>query len=97
MGMKSPTSAVPVGWYTLLMKPPSTLLPKAVKAKVSRVAVRLKKPRGVVLKEAIDEYAARHDPDAVTAAMNRVTDAIETRPDAGLAAAARHILERTEW
>jgi len=78
------------------MKSPSPL-PRTLETKVAGVARRLRKPRRTVLKEAIDEYVARHDATAVTEAMNRVADAIDTRPDPGLAAAARSILEHTEW
>ncbi len=83
--------------YTLVMKRKAPALPRAIEARVTRVARRLRKPRGVVLKEAIEEYAARHDPDAVTEAMNRVAAVVNTRLDRGLAAASRRILERTEW
>ena len=78
------------------MKRQSTL-PKALEAKVARVARRLRKPARMVLKEAVDEYAARHDPDAITEAMNCVAAIVDTRLDPGLAAATRQILERTEW
>jgi len=61
------------------------------------VARRLRKPRGVVLREAIEEYAARHEPEAVTEAMNRVAAVLDTRLDPGVAAASRRVLERTEW
>jgi len=61
------------------------------------VARRLRKPRGVVLREAIEEYAARHEPEAVTEAMNRVAALLDTRLDPGVAAASRRVLERTEW
>jgi hypothetical protein len=57
----------------------------------------LRKPRGVILREAIEEYAARHEPEAVTEAMNRVAAALDTRLDPGVAAASRKVLERTEW
>jgi hypothetical protein len=57
----------------------------------------LRKPRGVVLREAIEEYAARHEPEAVTEAMNRVAAGLDTRLDPGVAAASRRVLERTEW
>jgi hypothetical protein len=53
--------------------------------------------RRLVLEEAIDEYVARHDPEAVTDAMNRVVDAIDSRPDPTIATAARSIIECTEW
>jgi predicted DNA-binding protein len=72
-------------------------LPRALDVKVGRVARRLGKPRRTILKEAIDEYTARHEPEAITEAMNRVADMVDTRPDAGVAAAARKVLERTEW
>ncbi len=79
------------------MRQQSASLPKRLEAKVAHVARRLRKPRHLVLKEAIDEYAARHDPDAITEAMNRVADTVDTHLDAGLAGAARGILERSEW
>jgi antitoxin MazE6 len=72
-------------------------MPRDLEAKVERVARRLRKPRRLVLKEAIDEYVARHDPDAVTEAMNRVADTIDTRSDPAIAAIARRVLERSEW
>jgi hypothetical protein len=80
----------------MAMKPKSSL-PRPLEMKVARVARRLRKPARRVLVEAIDEYVARHDPAAITEAMNRVADAIDTRPDPDLAAAARSILEKTEW
>ena len=83
--------------YTLEMKQRPPALPRALDAKVTRVARRLRKPRTMVLKEAIEEYAARHDADAVTEAMNRVAAVVDTRLDPGLAAASRRVLERTEW
>jgi hypothetical protein len=36
-------------------------------------------------------------PEAVGKAMDRVAEAVDTRQDAGLAGAARSILERSEW
>jgi len=78
------------------MRSPSPL-PRTSETKVEGLARRLKKARRTVLKEATDEYVARHDAMAVTEAMNRVADAIDTRPDPGLAAAARSIIEHTEW
>jgi hypothetical protein len=72
-------------------------LSKTLEAKVSRVACRLRKSPRVVLSEAVEEYVSRHDPEAVTASMNRVADAIDTRPEAVLSAAAGRILEYTEW
>lgn len=78
------------------MRPKSTL-PKRLEMKVTRVARRLRKPAGRVVAEAIDEYVARHDPDAITEAMNRVADEVDTRPDSAHAAAAKRTLASTEW
>jgi predicted transcriptional regulator len=78
------------------MKTPSSL-PKRLEIKVTGVARRLRKPAQRVLAEAIEEYVARHDPAAITEAMNRVADAIDTRPGPPLASAAKGILESTEW
>jgi predicted DNA-binding protein len=79
------------------MKAEAGALPKAIEARVTRVARRLRKPRGVVLREAIEEYAARHEPEAVTEAMNRLAAVLDIRLDPGVAGASRRILERTEW
>jgi hypothetical protein len=76
---------------------PAPAIPKTLEAKVARVARQLRKAPRLVLKEAIDEYVARHNPEAVTEAMNRVAEIVDTRPDPGVAGAARRTLERTEW
>jgi hypothetical protein len=72
-------------------------IPKALEAKVARVARRLKKAPRLVLRDAIDEYVTRHDPEAVTQAMNRVAELVDTRSEPGVAGAARQTLERVEW
>jgi hypothetical protein len=82
--------------YTRHMKAAPTIT-KTLEAKVERVARRLRKAPRLVLREAIDEYVARHDPDAVTEAMNRVAKLVDTRPDPGVSGAARKTLERTDW
>ena len=75
----------------------SSTLPKTLEARVAAVARRLGKPPAVVLREAIDEYTARHDQEAMMAAVNRVAEAIDTRLEPDLAAAANRVLARTEW
>jgi predicted transcriptional regulator len=72
-------------------------IPKALEAKVARVARRLKKAPRLVLREAVDEYVTRHDPEAVTQAMNRVAELVDTRSEPGVAGAARRTLEHVEW
>jgi metal-responsive CopG/Arc/MetJ family transcriptional regulator len=71
-------------------------LPEDVFTQAERLAKRLKKTRSETYREAVLECVARHDPDAVTEAMNRVVD--RAGPDDGFAsAAARRVLERSEW
>jgi predicted transcriptional regulator len=62
-----------------------------------RLARRLRKSRSQLYREALAEYVARHDPQAVTEAMDRVVEQVEPRPDAFTSAAARRVMERTEW
>ena len=72
-------------------------LPDAVFEEAERLARRLKKTRSQLYREAVMEYLARRDPDAVTEAMDRVADQVDTRSDAWLSEAARRLLEHSEW
>ena len=69
----------------------------AVYTEAERLARRVKKSRSQLYTEAVAEYVARHDPEAVTEAMNRVCEQLDTRPDPAVSASARRILQRTEW
>lgn len=62
-----------------------------------RYARRAQKSRSQLYAEALSEYLARHAPDEVTEAMNRVVAEIAEPVDPFVAAAARRILERSEW
>lgn len=72
-------------------------IPDAIFKEAERLARRLKKSRSELYSRAVAEYVARHDPEAITDAMNQVCDALDSRPDAGLQEAARRVLERVEW
>ena len=72
-------------------------VPDKIYRDAERLSRRLKKSRSQVYTEAVTEYIARHDPEAVTDAMNRVCEMVDTRPDPALGAAARRILEAVEW
>jgi len=72
-------------------------IPDKIYRDAERLSRRLKKSRSQVYTEAVTEYVARHDPDAVTEAMNRVCEAIDTYSDPALSAAARRTLEDVEW
>jgi predicted transcriptional regulator len=72
-------------------------IPDKVFRDAERLADRLHKSRSQVYSEAVAEYVARHDPETITEQINAVCDEVDTRPDPFVAAAARRILERTEW
>ena len=65
--------------------------------KVERFARRTKRSRSEVFSTALREYIARHAPDEVTDAINRAVDEIGDQTDDFVAAAARRVLEKTEW
>ena len=72
-------------------------IPDKIYRDAERLSRRLKKSRSQVYTEAVTEYVARHDPDAVTEAMNRVCEAMDTYSDRAFSAAARRTLEDVEW
>ncbi len=73
-------------------------IPDEVFEKVERFARSSKRSRSEVFSAALREYIARHAPDEVTDAINRAVDSVgEQQKDEFVAAAARLILEKTEW
>lgn len=72
-------------------------LPDGVFRDAERLAKRLKKSRSELYKEAVVEYVARHEPEAVTEALNQVVKKLDTRSDELTAVAAARVLERSEW
>jgi metal-responsive CopG/Arc/MetJ family transcriptional regulator len=72
-------------------------LPDEVFRAAERQARRLKKSRSQLYAQALSEYLARHAPDEVTAAMNRVVETLREPTDPFVSAAARRVLERSEW
>jgi len=72
-------------------------IPDDVFEKVDRFARHAKRSRSEVFSAAVQEYIARHTPDEVTDAINRVVDEIGPQEDAFVATAARRVLVKTEW
>jgi len=62
-----------------------------------RLARRTKKSRSRLYGDAVKEYLARHAPDEITGAMNRVCDEVDEPTDKFVSDAARRILEQTDW
>lgn len=82
--------------YTFGMKT-AVSLPDAVFRDAERLARRLKKSRSQLYREAVAEYVARHEPEAITEAMDQLAAEVDTRLGKFGSAAARHLLERSEW
>jgi metal-responsive CopG/Arc/MetJ family transcriptional regulator len=72
-------------------------IPDAVFRETERLARHLKKSRSEVYSLALAEYVARHAPERVSEAMDRVCAEVGEEPDEFAAAAARRTLERSEW
>ena len=82
--------------YTIGMKT-AVSIPDDVFESAERFAKQAKRSRSEVFSAAVREYVARHAPDDVTEAMDRVCESAQQEPDAFSGAAARRVLERTEW
>ena len=72
-------------------------IPDDVFDEAEQLTRRLGKSRSQLYTEALREYLARHDADAVTEALNRVAGVVDTRADPAVAAAGRRLLQRVEW
>lgn len=90
-----PPSRKPLPSYTFGMKT-AISVPNDLFADAERLARRLKKSRSRLYAEAVAEYVARHDADAVTAKLD---DVLGEPPegDQFVDAASRATLGRTEW
>jgi hypothetical protein len=82
--------------YTTGMKT-AVSLPDEVFRAAERQARRAKKSRSQLYAEALSEYLARHAPDEVTDAMNRVVEQLREPTNPFVSVAARRVLERSEW
>ena len=72
-------------------------IPDEVFAKAERLARRSKRSRSELFSAALSEYVARHSPDEIIEAMDRVVSAIAGTTDRFVASAAQRVLERSEW
>jgi metal-responsive CopG/Arc/MetJ family transcriptional regulator len=72
-------------------------IPDDVFQEAERLARRTKKSRSQLFSDAVREYVARHAPDEVTEAMDRVCADLGRPTDKFVSSAANRILERTEW
>jgi len=82
--------------YTLGMKT-AVSIPNEVFERAERLARRARKSRSQVFSSALREYLARHAPDEVTEAMDRVCSQVGDQHDPFVARATQQTLERSEW
>jgi Arc/MetJ-type ribon-helix-helix transcriptional regulator len=82
--------------YTFGMKT-AVSIPDEVFEKIELLARRAGRSRSEVFSAALAEYVAKHAPDEVTEAMDRVIAEVGDQQDGFVAAAARRILEKMEW
>ena len=72
-------------------------IPDQTFEQAERLAKQDGRSRSEVYSAALREYVARHAPDEITSAMNRVCDEVGAEPDAFVALAGSRVLERSEW
>ncbi len=72
-------------------------IPDDLFRRAEELARRLGKSRSQVYREALAEYVVRREPRAVTAALDKIADALGSESDAWLAEAGRRTLNRSEW
>ena len=102
-GLPVGTLGCPVRWtcpshcgYTSGMKT-AISLPDGTFRDAERLARRLKKSRSQLYQEAVAEYVARHEPEAITEAIDRLVEDLDTRPDEFMSAVTQGALRRSEW
>jgi predicted transcriptional regulator len=72
-------------------------VPNDVFERADRLARAAGRSRSDVYSSALREYVARHAPDEITTALDRVIADIDDPVDAFVAVASRRVLEATEW
>ncbi|HET7177692.1 MAG TPA: hypothetical protein VFI63_03295 [Solirubrobacterales bacterium] len=72
-------------------------IPDDVFEEAERLATDLRTSRSQLYSRALREYVARHAPDRLTEAMNKVVDEVGGETDEFNRRAARQVLEKVEW
>ena len=72
-------------------------IPDEIFKGAERLARRTNKSRSHIFSEAVKEYLARHSPEEVTEAMDRVCLELRETKDEFVSIAAGRVLQRSEW
>jgi metal-responsive CopG/Arc/MetJ family transcriptional regulator len=72
-------------------------IPDDVFEEAERLAQELKTSRSQLYSRALSEFVARHAPDRITEAMNRVVEEVGDEVDEFSRCAAQLVFEHVEW
>ena len=72
-------------------------IPDALFERAESMARRLGKSHSQIFREALAEYVARREPNAVTASLDAAVEEIGSAVDPWAAEASRRALESSEW
>lgn len=72
-------------------------IPDDVFEDAERLATELRTSRSQLYSRALREFVARHSPDQITEAMNRVVEETGGQADDFTRRAARRVMEQVEW
>jgi metal-responsive CopG/Arc/MetJ family transcriptional regulator len=72
-------------------------VPDDVFESAERLARRERRSRSEIYSTAVREYVARHAPDEITDAVDRVVTAVGISPDPFVSRAAERVLRESEW
>jgi len=72
-------------------------IPDKLFQRAEEIARRLGKSRSELYQEALAEYVARREPNAVTVGLDEVVTELGSPIDEWTSAAGRRTLERSEW
>ena len=72
-------------------------IPDDLFERADELAGQLGKNRSELYRDALADYLARHDPRAVTGALNQIADQLAAEHGQFANHAARRALQRTEW
>jgi predicted transcriptional regulator len=72
-------------------------LPDDVFERAEKLATRLNISRSQLYGRALREFVARHSPEEVTEALDRVCEAVDGRDDDFVLEASRRVVARSEW
>jgi len=72
-------------------------IPDDVFEEAERLAAELQTTRSQLYSRALRDFVARHAPDRLTEAMNRVVDEVGNEVDEFSRSASRRVLDQVEW